>query len=394
MKIVHTADWHLSSNKVHQEKAKHSLDQLTEFCRSESVDGIIIAGDLWDKIQLYGNDSGIKIGYKYLRQLSALTKFIFVIKGNPSHDANQSIELVNKLEKNIFTCENNVAVGIKLNSENVFTNLFAGSKEEIFDLMLHGISYPTKANLLEGNSIDQHNFNFIEKLSRVMELHGSVSDAFTDTPRITAFHGSVSGCKLSSGQTLIGQDIIVPAYILEKTKSDYYCLGHIHMPQNITPTMRYSGSIYNKDFGEIEQKYFDVIEIDYPEIKISHQPFKASRPMVIVDAEFRDGKFVYDNHLATDAEVKFRYEVKENERDLVTSDYLEELKSKFGDDLKIESRIVPSERNSRSKNIMKAKTLIEEVTEYAKIVGEELTESIKEKVLNIEVENYQGVEIK
>ena len=160
------------------------------------------------------------------------------------------------------------------------------------------------------------------------------------------------------------------------------------------PVMRYSGSIYNKDFGETETKHFDLIEINYPEIKVSQQPFLASRPMVVLEAEFQDGKFIYDKNFPLNAEIKFKYNVKENERDLISIDQINNLKLELGEDLKIEIRIIPAERTSRSLNIMKAKSLMEEIIEYGKIVGEEITENIKEKVLNIEIDNYEGVEIK
>ncbi|MCX6170098.1 MAG: metallophosphoesterase [Ignavibacteriales bacterium] len=384
MKLIHTADWHLGSDPKQQLKARESLDQIVKYCNEVEIDGIIIAGDLWDSIQSFGNDTGIKIALEYLRILSDLVKFIFIIKGNSAHDARESIKLLDHLEQNIFTIENNVALGFKIFNGITATDLFKEKSQGPIDLLIHGISYPTKANLLIGTEIDQQNFNFIEIFSRLLGLHGDISGRYPEVPKLTVFHGNVSGCKLSSGQTLVGQDIIIPSYELEKTRSNYYALGHIHLPQNISPIMRYSGSLYNKDFGEIEQKYFGLIEFNGVECSVTNIPLRSSRPMIIIDAEFKGGHFHYNKTIPHGAEIKLRCSVNEAERILITSSDLDKLKSELGSDLKIEFDVTPTVRSSRNEKIMQSKTLLEEIHEYANVIGEMVPDGINEKIKDLE----------
>jgi hypothetical protein len=114
----------------------------------------------------------------------------------------------------------------------------------------------------------------------------------------------------------------------------------------------------------------------------------SARPMITVEAEFFDGGFKTApiEHYVGEAEVRFRCKVKENDRKLITNEAIEWIKGEFGEDVKIEWNIIPDERESRSEAIMNAKTLLEEVEEYARVTEFELPESTKEKVQKIEEE--------
>lgn len=392
IKLIHTADWHLSEREAQQKKARRSLDQLLEYVTNNKVNGLLIAGDIWDRIQPFGNNSAIKIAYDYLSEFSKVFDFIFIIKGNSSHDAHQSIDLLNGFKENIFAYETSKVLSVSLDKLKV-TDLNENLTPDNIDLIIHAISYPTKAQLLEGSSIDMQNDNFIYLFEELMDFHGSISERFPRVPNVTLFHGNITGAKLSSGQSLIGQDILIPSFILEKTKSHYYALGHIHLPQNITPKMRYSGSLYNKDFGEIEQKYFDLIEFDGIKVNATNIPFIQSRPMIIVEAEYRDGKFIYDNSIAKNAEIKFRYKVNESSKDLITMDELKKIKMELGEDVKFEADIIAQQRSSRSSKIMSAKSLLEELEEYAALLEEELTPSLKEKINQIELKTLKEYDL-
>lgn len=346
IKLIHTADWHLSERETLQKKAIRNLDQLIEYVTQNKVNGLLIAGDIWDRIQPFGNNSAIKIAYDYLAEFSRLVEFIFIIKGNSSHDAHQSIDLLNGFKENIFAFETNKVVGISLDQLKVI-DLNEDNLTDKIDLIIHAISYPTKANLLEGSSIDIQNDNFISLFEELMDYHGSISERFPLDANITMFHGNITGAKLSKGQSLIGQDILIPSFILEKTKSHYYALGHIHLPQNITPMMRYSGSLYNKDFGETEQKSFDLVQFKGINVNVTNIPFINSRPMIIVEAEYRDGKFIYDNQIPKNAEIKFCYKVDEISKGLITQEDFKKIRTELGEDVKFEADIIPQERTSR-----------------------------------------------
>ena len=79
MRILHTSDWHLGmllrSGRTYYDDQKYAIDKICEIASEEKVDGILLAGDVFDKsiasqegLQLYNDvmtkicaDLGIKV---------------------------------------------------------------------------------------------------------------------------------------------------------------------------------------------------------------------------------------------------------------------------------------------------------------------------------------------
>jgi len=389
MKILHTADWHADSETKKAAKLEAALEQMLDYVRKHKVDAIIHAGDIWERKQPYAKRSGVPLSIKYLREMSKHVGYIFITKGNNSHDEPGSVFLLHQLEPNIYAYEIPVTLGV--NSMKVED--IAEEPTQDYDYIVSLIPYPTKASFISEGSIDNNNADFIEKFEGIFDLIGDITQPYA-CPKLLAFHGNVVGSRLSTGQTLLSQDIMVAPATLKKAKADYYALGHIHLRQEVQPGMVYAGSIYNKNWGETEQKSFEVIEFkdertsayETDTIKLT-----ASRPMITVEAVFNpnvNANFIYHTTFLLEelekAEIRFRCAVKENDRKLLTDEVIGQIKAEFGDDVKIEWTIIPDARESRSESIMYARTLLEEVEEYAKVVEFELPKSIKEKVQKIE----------
>lgn len=401
LRFLHTGDWHLSSEPQKGNKARASLNQIVEYCKETKVNVIIHSGDMWDKKQSFSEISAVPMGIDYLRKLSALVDFIFIVKGNNSHDEPKSISLLHQLEPNIYAYEYPVCLG-------VFSALDDSSNFEIIELMREKynkniqvadyivslIPYPTKASLLIEDSIDNNNAEFIQKFEEVFEHIGEVTSAYA-CPKILAFHGNVVGSRLSTGQTLVSQDIMVAPSTLEKAYQHYYALGHIHLRQELKPHMIYSGSIYNKSWGETEQKSFEVVEFTQDtsgswDFESQQIMLTSARPMITLNAEFKDGEFCFeDPGYALEVgmkeyEYRLKVKVRENERNLVTDDKIENLKFLYTNDVKIEWNVIPVERESRSEQIMNCKTLLDEVREYAAITEQPINGTIEKKVSKLQ----------
>lgn len=394
LRFIHTADWHADSDPKKQAKLEASLKQLVEYCSNVKVNAIIHAGDVWEKSQKYQLNSGVPVVLKYLHQLSKLVDFIFITKGNNSHDEPGSIELLHQIEPNIYAYE--YPVVLHVDSKYGVCDLLRSdynkkSLQENLDYIVSLVPYPTKASLLIEDSIDNNNANFLEKFEQVFEHIGNVTLNY-NCPKILGFHGNVVGSRLSTGQTLVSQDIMVALSTLERALHNYYALGHIHASQMIKENMCYSGSIYNKNWGEIESKGFIVLNFEDGEMTQENIKLSVARAMVKVDdGEFKDGEFWFG--LGPDglhpsnvdnAEYRVRIKVSENERNLITEDKINSLKEQFGDDVKIEFNIVPVERESRSEKIMNCKTLIDEVKEYASVIEQPINGTIEKKVAEIQ----------
>lgn len=398
IKIISTADWHADSDPKKQEKLKTSLAQMLDYVKNNKVNAIVHSGDIWEKKQSYADRSGVPVVVNYLKAMSHHVDFIFITKGNNSHDEVGSVTLLNQLEPNIYAYEYPVVLAVALDEYGApyLVDLMRESLpvdnldvNDIAQYIVSLVPYPTKASFITNDSIDNNNTDFIEKFEQVFELIADRTAGF-NCPKVLAFHGNVVGSRLSSGQTLVSQDIMVAPNSLKKAKHDYYALGHIHMRQEVAPNMVYSGSIYNKSWGETEQKSFEVIEFEgvgaIQGYNSEQVMFDSAKPMIKIEAEFVDGEFVFEINppaMEGNSEVRFRYTVKENEKALITDAKLDELKRVFGDDVKIESNVLPDERESRSEQIMNCSSLLDEVEEYAKVVEFEITESMKEKVYSI-----------
>ena len=383
-RFLHTADWHSDGDSKKQAKLKASLDQILDYVQQNEVEAIIHAGDIWEKKQSYADNSGVPMVIDYLRKLSKHVKFIFITKGNNSHDEPGSISLLHQLEPNIYAYEYPVVLAVHSEHmrgvEDILRNESFHKESVCYIVSL--VPYPTKAMFLSDDSIDNNNADFIQKFEGIFELIGDVTEDY-NCPKILGFHGNVVGSRLSSGQSLVSQDIMVAPSTLQKAKADYYALGHIHLHQEVAPFMYYSGSIYNKNWGETEQKSFEVIEFilykqSRAEIETKQVTLSSARPMIKIDAIFQPNSettdFIFQPELlsedADNSEIRFRITVKENERNLLTDDKIEWIKNYCkGSDVKIEFNIVPVERESRSEQIMHCKGLKDEVTEYASVIN-------------------------
>jgi DNA repair exonuclease SbcCD nuclease subunit len=399
LRFLHSADWHADSDPKKQAKLEASLKQMVEYCSNVKVNAIIHAGDVWERGQKYQLNSGVPIVLKYLHQLAKLVDFIFITKGNNSHDEPGSINLLHQIEPNVYAYEYPVVLHVPEDRGFGVIDLLRQDKLgiDVTDYIVTLVPYPTKASLLIEDSIDNNNANFLEKFEQVFEHIGNVTLNY-NCPKLLAFHGNVQGSRLSTGQTLVSQDIMVAPSTLERALHDYYALGHIHLRQFFKDNMGYSGSIYNKSWGETEQKSFEVIEVDYTYgvsddefgLVLNQVMLTSARPMVTVEAEFVNGSFVMLNDIKglssgtkESFEVRFRCNVKENERNLITEDKIQTLKNNFGEGIKIEFSIVPVERTARSENIMSSRNLIDEVIEYAKVIDHKIDNGVTTKVAGI-----------
>lgn len=385
LKVLHLGDLHIDHDPKFKNKIKSSLDQVISYCQEIKINAVIIPGDIWHRKQSYSNLSGVPFALEFFHKLARLVDFVFITKGN--HDDLGSIELLHQIEKNVYSYEYPVVLAVK--GSETLDLLRDNCENSIVDYIVSLIPYPTKASLLIEDSIDNNNANFLEKFEQIFEHIGDVVSEY-NCPKILGFHGNISGSRLSTGQTLMGQDIIVSPSTLEKAKQDYYALNHIHLYQEIKPNMFYAGGIANFNWGETEPKSFQVVTFEDSEMNVERVMLSSARPMITVDAEFSKGEFLWtenDNIKVPanfEAEFRFRCKVKENERNLITDDKIQELKNIFGEDVKIEFNIVPVERESRSEKIMNCRTLIDEVKEYAEVINQPINGTIENKVAQVQ----------
>jgi len=372
-----TSDWHLDKDPKRKRKACESLDQMVDYVKNNQVDYIVHGGDFWETRQNFGENSGVEYGFEYLQELAKHVKAVIINKGNNNHDYPQSISLLARLGENIFAYEYPIALALYPDNGKIIGVDVLRDEDEIIggpEFIVNLMPYPTKAMIVRNMSIDDNNKEFGEVFDGLMDMFGITNEKFK-CPKAFSFHGNVRGSRLSTGQPLPGQDIIISPLSLRKAKADVYAFGHIHNWQEFAPDMFYTGPLYNCNFGETEQKYFIISKFDQTDggVKVSSEKikFKTVRPMVNVTAEFINGEFVIDEQeMPENPEVKFKYKINEDEQSLVTEAKKDEIRARYGADVIIASPdVIPVQRESRSEKIMEAENLAEEFTEFCIVTG-------------------------
>lgn len=99
MKILHTADWHIGKRLdlyPRLDEQRQVLEEICEIAERESVDAIVIAGDLFDNFN--PSSEATELLYSTLHRLSANgTRAVIAIAGN--HDSPERIQVPDALAK-------------------------------------------------------------------------------------------------------------------------------------------------------------------------------------------------------------------------------------------------------------------------------------------------------
>jgi DNA repair protein SbcD/Mre11 len=101
MKILHTADWHLGKRLQEYSRLEEQglvLDEICQIADRESVDLVLLAGDIFDTFN--PAHEAVELLYKTLRRLSKNgTRPILAISGN--HDSTQFVEAPDPLAREL-----------------------------------------------------------------------------------------------------------------------------------------------------------------------------------------------------------------------------------------------------------------------------------------------------
>ncbi len=391
MRIVHIADEHWDQDKL--PKCQPSAEFIEQVCVKLKPDIIFIAGDLQNRRQYLSGSSAVLPMINHVIALANIAPLV-IIYGNAEHDSPGSLDFIPSLET-----ENPIHV-----SSRAETVLFTDGKflpfewdhvdQRIVDIrtascMLHLFPYPTKQWFLAGKenlSIDESNQLIQNELRKIFQGFGVLSMEAT-CPVFLVGHCNVYCAKLSSGQTLLGQDILVSKHDLELARADYYALGHIHKAQDVGPNMYYSGSTYHCNSGETEKKQFNVVDIDKhgQEFFTVDEVEIPSVPLSLHEAEWDTKSGWSDEQPEKDwagAELRIRVHVTKECGDMLTD---EQIQNNYpgAHSYQIERIIIPEER-VRAAQIVKAKTLPEKVQEWGNVIDKEIPPEVLEMAGEVE----------
>lgn len=248
MKFIHISDLHLGK-RVYEysmiEEQKNALEQVIKAVDEKNVDGIFIAGDIYDKS--VPTIEAIELFDSFLVELSKRDIDIFVISGN--HDSPERIGFGAELFK----------------SKRIYISKAYEGSIDYFDMTdefgkvrVHLIPFLKPSNVRRFYP-DEEITDFNSAIKTVVE-HMDVS---SDDRNVVLVHQFITGAVRSESEEsfLGGMDNIEYDLFDE---FDYVALGHIHKPQAMgRQQVRYSGTLIKYALDEVNQNK----SITYVELK-------------------------------------------------------------------------------------------------------------------------------
>ncbi len=246
MKLFHISDLHIGLRLYETsvlEDQRYILEQILSLCEREKPDGIIIAGDIYDRSS--PSAEAVAVFDDFLTGLSRLGLYVFVIYGN--HDSPERI-----------------AYGSRIMAENkIFMSpVYSGHVEPIIlndeygEVRVYLLPFikPASARRFFDAEIDSYDD----------AVRAAVDEIKADASKrnIIAAHQFVTGASTAeSEEHIVGGTENISADIFEKF--DYAALGHIHRPQKIkSEYIRYSGTPLKYSFSESgDTKAVQVVEL-------------------------------------------------------------------------------------------------------------------------------------
>lgn len=268
MRFLHLADLHIGKrlNEFNLiEDQAFILDQIVEIAKEE-VDGILIAGDVYDKSQ--PSVEAVELLDDFLTRLTSLNLAVFMISGN--HDSPERLSFGSRiLEKNRL----HVAGGFsgllrKVTMDDPYGSIhvyllpfvkpaqvrpFCAEKVESYDEAIQAALRTREIDMKERNILVAHQF----------VVCGDREPERSDSETVTV--GGLDSVDAS----------VFGAF-------DYVALGHLHRPQAIGfDTVRYGGSPLKYSFSEARQDKSVTILGFGPkgELKIEQYPLGPKRDL-------------------------------------------------------------------------------------------------------------------
>ena len=239
MKFAHIADLHIGK-RVHDfsmlEDQRYILEEMLRIFDEEKVDGVLIAGDVYDKT--VPSAEAVQVFDDFITKLAKMEMPIYMISGN--HDSAERLAFGAQLFGNDGVYISPVYEGEvkKVEVEDVYGTV---------NIWLLPFLKPATVR----HALQREDINTYEE-GVVAALQGCEID--TEQRNILVAHQFVTGADRSdSEETSVGGLDNVSAEVFEDF--DYVALGHIHRAQKMgRETLRYSGTPLKYSFSEADHK--------------------------------------------------------------------------------------------------------------------------------------------
>ncbi len=281
MKLFHISDLHLGK-RVNDfsmlEDQEYILKVIINYIDEEKPDGILIAGDVYDKS--IPSEEAVRLLDSFLTRLAARGLPVFMISGN--HDSATKLAFASKL---IETS----GIHISPDYDGSVTPYFL--ERDGVRVCIHMLPF-VKPSMVRsalrshlGDAVDQ-----IRTYTEACKVAIDQMEPALDSCNILVAHQFVTGASLcESEEVMVGGIDNVDASVFDAF--DYVALGHIHGPQSVSrETIRYSGTPLKYSFSEAgHQKSITVLDIDAShQVNISTLPLIPLRDLRVIRGTYEE----------------------------------------------------------------------------------------------------------
>lgn len=247
MKLIHLSDLHLGKNVNGYsmiEDQKYILTEILRILEEEQPDGVLIAGDVYDKS--IPSAEAVELFDDFLVKLSKRHLETFIISGN--HDSAERLAFGNRLMD---------ASGIHLSPAYDGTVTPFIRSDEFGETAVYCLPFIKPAHVRRFYP-DAEIASYTDAVKEAI----AHMDIDPDRRNVMITHQFVTGAVRSDSEEIsVGGTDNVDASVFEPF--DYVALGHIHGPQNIVENrIRYCGTPLKYSFSEANHhKSVSVVEL-------------------------------------------------------------------------------------------------------------------------------------
>lgn len=238
MRFAHVSDLHLGKRLGSYtliEDQRYILSKIADIASTEKCDGILIAGDIYDKSA--PSAEAVKLFGEFLTQLSKAGLSVYIISGN--HDSPERIdygrEIMAGADIHICACYEG--------SASVLT-----VSDKYGELDICSVPF-IKPSFVRGYYPDAEIKTYTDMMRSVIEKSGIDRDKRC----VMMCHQFITGAATCDSEYIsVGTLDNIDAEVFDGF--DYVALGHIHSPQNVRKNIRYCGTPLKYSASEISHK--------------------------------------------------------------------------------------------------------------------------------------------
>jgi len=272
VRFIHTSDWHLgrSFHRVGLLAAQALyLDHLVEVVRSEGIDAVLVSGDVYDRA-LPAPDTVDLLSDAVTRLIDAGA---VVVLSSGNHDSAIRLgfasDLLARAGLHIRTSLDSVGIPVTIKDVDVYPVPYLEPSVAADEL---GAQERSHAAVLSAAMDRVHTRSLSRPGSAVVMAHAFVTGGATSQSERDISVGGV--CAVHP--EVFGQ-------------ADYVALGHLHGPQRISETIRYSGSPLALSFSEADHhKGSILVDVSAGPLNTRSIPAPVTKSLAILRGDLED----------------------------------------------------------------------------------------------------------